>query len=532
MIRTRRFHYYLAASAAVVTFLVYLVCLKNGFVYWDDDVYVLNNPYIRTLNTDFFLWAFSGFYAANWHPLTWISHAVDYALWGFSPAGHHLSSIVLHALNTFLVALLVTRLLDSYNARAAERTNSVLSERTVLTASAVTGLLFGLHPIHVESAAWIAERKDLLCALFFMLSILSYLHPAQPADDGIVRKTRPLSLINSRYLLSLFFFLCALMSKPMAVTLPFVLLILDWFPLQKIRSWRTLWTAAAGKIPFFALSAASSVVTVMAQKSGTAVWEAVPFSVRAAVAAGSLVAYLGKMIVPLDLLPFYPYPLAATLFSVKYLAAVAALAAATIACLAVAKTSRIWTAVWCYYVLTLVPVLGLVQVGGQAFADRYAYLPSIGPFLLAGLGTAWASVRREERGQKKAVAGQVVLSCAAVVIVCLSFLTFKQIRIWQNDITLWTHVIDRESTKAILAYLNRGNAFARAGRYPEAIEDFSTVITWNYREDSQLYITRGLAYYQLGRMDLAARDLNRACELGDDFGCKAKQYFAGPDKKQ
>jgi tetratricopeptide (TPR) repeat protein len=283
--------------------------------------------------------------------------------------------------------------------------------------------------------------------------------------------------------------------------------------------------ACAEKFPFYAFSVESSVITIMAQKSGSAVWEAVPFPIRVAIASDSLISYLWKMIVPLNLLPFYPYPLNATVFSLRYIAALAFVVAITMTCLMIAKRQRLWLAVWWYYVLSLIPVLGIVQVGGQAMADRHAYLPSIGPFLLSGIGVAWASTRMEKPGYKLVVIKRIGLACVVAIFVFLSYLTLKQIKIWQNDLALWTHVIDRESTKAILAYLNRGNAFARMGRYAEAIEDFSTVIKWNYQEDSKLYINRGLAYYQLGQVELALNDLNRACELGDDFGCKAIQFF-------
>ena len=160
---------------SIITFLVYVPCLKNGFVYWDDNVYILENSHIRSLSPDLFQWAFFDFYASNWHPLTWISHAIDYAIWGLNPLGHHLSSLILHSANTFLLVLLVVALMDAYKESAKGNTRSpALTEWDILFTATVTGLLFGLHPIHVESVVWVAERKDLLCALFFLLSILAY----------------------------------------------------------------------------------------------------------------------------------------------------------------------------------------------------------------------------------------------------------------------------------------------------------------------------------------------------------------------
>ena len=167
--------YYLAASIALVTFFVYLPALRNEFVYWDDNLYIFENPHIRSLDAAFFRWAFFDFHAGNWHPLTWISHAVDYALWGLNPLGHHLTSIILHAINTALVVVLVLQLFELARERIQQNAAaSFLNGRAVLIAAGVTGLLFGIHPVHVESVAWVAERKDLLCALFFLMIIIAY----------------------------------------------------------------------------------------------------------------------------------------------------------------------------------------------------------------------------------------------------------------------------------------------------------------------------------------------------------------------
>jgi hypothetical protein len=186
MKRTWSTQYLLAASVAFLTLLVYLPALRNEFVYWDDNLYIFENPHIRSLDASFFRWAFFDFHASNWHPLTWISHAVDYALWALNPLGHHLTNIVLHAANTFLVVLLVMRLLEVLKERTTGKgLPEFLTDQTVLIAGVVTGLLFGLHPVHVESVAWVAERKDLLCALFFLLSIMAYVKYARGQGAGV-----------------------------------------------------------------------------------------------------------------------------------------------------------------------------------------------------------------------------------------------------------------------------------------------------------------------------------------------------------
>src|SRR5512144_1307441 len=219
----------MAVSLAMVTLFVYLPALRNEFVgVWDDNIYIVENPHIRSLDAAFFHWAFLDFYASNWHPLTWISLAADYALWGPNPLGYHLTNIILHAFNTLAVVLLVIKLLQTAKERqTGPDLPSFPGERTILLAAGVTGLLFGLHPLHVESVAWVSERKDLLCALFYLLSIITY-------ASYVSNKT------YKTYILTLVFFVLALMSKPMAVTLPVVLLLLDWYPLNRIASFRAL----------------------------------------------------------------------------------------------------------------------------------------------------------------------------------------------------------------------------------------------------------------------------------------------------
>ena len=378
MYETPRFKYSVAGFVSLLTFLVYLSCLHNKFVLWDDNRYVYENPHIHPLNLAFFKWAFFDFYEANWHPLTWVSHALDYAVWGLNPMGHHLTNNILHAVNTFIVVILVAKLLEAW--RPSRQQNPPLrpSEKgSYLIIAAVTGLLFGLHPLHVESVAWVSERKDLLCAMFFLLSILAY--------------------TNKHYILVLFLFALALLSKPMAVSLPAVLLILDWHPFNRISSMKSFLSALLEKLPLIALSLISSVLTVLAQKAGGALrtFDVIPLSVRVLVATESLMSYLWKMILPMNLTPYYPYPKNISLLSEECLLSVILVFGITAACIVMAKKQKLWLAVWGYYVITLLPVIGIVQVGIQAMADRYTYLPSLGPFLITGLGVAWVFKKTE-----------------------------------------------------------------------------------------------------------------------------------------
>jgi protein O-mannosyl-transferase len=492
----RNIKYVLAGSVALMTFCVYLASLNNEFVEWDDSTYVFANPFIRSFDLAFLKWAFLNFYAFNWHPLTWISHAMDYAIWGLNPLGHHLTNNILHAVNTFVVVLLVARLMSIAQNRAQA---ALLQERAIVITAATTGLLFGLHPLHVESVAWVAERKDLLCGLFYLLSVMAY------------TSYRSYSTYRT-YILSLFFFILALLSKPMAVSLPVVLLVLDWYPFGQIRSFKTFRGSFVEKLPFIALSLGSSILTVLAQRAGGSIVEieVIPLSIRMLVAVKSLIAYLWKMILPLQLLPYYPYPNDVSFFSAEYLSAMIVAVVITAACIVVTRKQKVFLSVWTYYVATLVPVLGFIQVGGQSMADRYSYLPSIGPFLLLGLLTAWLSekVLRLQR----LVLRIALFGLGMTILLSLSFLTFKQATIWKNSITLWSFVIEKEPQTVPVAYNNRGFVFYEQGQFYKAIEDYDKAIALN-SSNSDVYYNRGNAFDELGQFDKAIADYNKAIAL-------------------
>jgi tetratricopeptide (TPR) repeat protein len=562
----KNINFCVAASVSFITFITYLPALKNGFVHWDDDIYVTGNPFIRSLGLPFFKWAFSSFYASNWHPLTWLSHAVDYALWGLNPTGHHLTNIIIHAVNTFLVVVLAIKLLEIWKRRVISE--AVFDQREILITAGVTGLLFGLHPLHVESVAWVAERKDLLCAMFFSLSILAYTYYIRdmflpPAD----RVAGPAVLFQKWYLLSLGFFLLSLLSKPMAVSLPFVLLILDWFPAHRISSVKTLLNAVGEKLSFLLLGLVSSVLTILAQQRGgaTGLMEIVPLPKRIAVAAKASVVYLWKMVVPENLIPLYQYPRNATLLSVEYLSMIILILGISALLLCGAKKWKLPLALWSYYFLTLLPVLGIVQVGGQAMADRYTYLPSCGPFLALGLASVWISRILGRRSNiLKLSFGAVIVS----LLVSMAYLTSKQIGIWHDDLTLWSAVIEKapnESSRAYFlrgltyermgvldkaaqdynasiatepfhaeAFIHRGALYGEAGEFEKAIEYFDTAIKIE-PGNSEAYGDRGYAYALSGERDLALADYNKAIQLNGSFAMaylnRGNLYMAMGDKE-
>jgi tetratricopeptide (TPR) repeat protein len=550
---TKNVKYYLASSAALATFILYLPALRNEFVgVWDDNAYVAENVAIRSVNLTFFRWAFFDFHASNWHPLTWISHAVDYALWGPNPLGHHLTNIILHAANTAIVVLLMLKMLEIVKERTIQNTSTIfLTDRTILIVAGVTGLLFGLHPVHVESVAWVAERKDLLCALFFLLSVTMYTsyvrtgcHEA-PQDESFSR------FFNKRYLITFGFFILALLSKPMAVTLPVVLLILDWYPFNRIRSLKTLRAASIEKIPFFALSIASSMITILAQRAGESIisLEFAPLSSRVLTASRSLVAYLGKMILPQNLIPLYPYPKYVSLFSLEYLLVIGLTMGITAACVVLVKKQKFWLSAWAYYVVTLIPVLGIVQVGEQSMADRYTYLPSLGPFLVAGLCAAWIVGKVNNVAKSGLLVKFACTAGALIVLFSMSCITVQQIGIWKNGFVLWNHVIakgfgsataynnrgialddmgqregaiaDYEMAIALdprnyFAYNNRGVSYGKDGLYHISIEYFLKSIAINPRH-ADSYCNLGLSYFYMNQYNSALENYNKAIELKQDF---------------
>jgi lipoprotein NlpI len=529
MERTNKVKYYLAGLISLITFAVYLHALQNDFVALDDDAYIFDNLHIRSFNLPFLRWAFLGFYASNWHPLTWMSHAMDYALWGLNPLGHHLTNIILHAVNTFIVVVLAMRLTEALTWTTEQtKTATFLHERTVLITGAVTGMLFGLHPLHVESVAWVAERKDLLCALFFLLSILSYANYARGKESGVRNQGPGVGpkkiFINKHYLLSLVLFVLALMSKPMAVTLPAVLLILDWYPFIRIHSLKTFRSALVEKLPFMALSLMSSILTVLAQGAGRAIVPItfVPVPVRLLVAARSLIAYLWKMAVPVNLVPFYPYPENASLLSGKYLLAVACVVAITVTCLVLAKKQKLWLSGWGYFVITLVPVIGIVQVGGQAMADRYTYLPGLGPFLIVGCAAAWLFDRMNGT-KKRWIHAANIIGVAAIILtsVLMAYLTFQQIGVWKNSLVVLNYILDKEPHNSPQVYLYRGMALEKAGKLERALDDYNQALAQD-PSYSEAYDNRGLLYQKKGLVDKAIEDFNRSIQLDPSSG---KAYF-------
>jgi hypothetical protein len=507
-----------AAGVGLATILVFLPALRGEFVDRDDVLYVTRNPFIRHLDAALLREAFLHSWAANWHPLTWISHALDYAVWGLHPLGHHLTSVLLHAANSAMVVLLVFSLLGLARPRGGGDPGGASWATHV--AAAATGLLFAVHPLRVESVAWVSERKDVLCGSFYLLALLAYC--------GFLRATRaggPLGPRAARYAVVLALFSLALMSKPMAVSLPVVLVLMDWVPGERITDGRALVRVLIEKAPFAGLVVLSAFLTYSAQASGGTVVsvQEVPLSSRLAIAASALVTYLRESVWPVGLSPFNSAPDDVSLLSPGPLVSLCVVGLLSAGALLFLR--RRWpAALWAYYCATLLPVIGLVKVGLQATADRYTYLPSLGPTLLAGLAIGSAA-RTAAASRHRRAWGAVVVTAALSLTATLAILSARQIGIWRTSVSLWTCAIDvfprtagtgpHQAVFEGILYRNRGMAHADRGENLLALQDLGKAIAL-YPSSADLRADRGIVNLRAGRMDEALADLDAALQLVPD----------------
>jgi tetratricopeptide (TPR) repeat protein len=433
-----------AALLAVLVLAVHARALGNGFVSLDDEPYVTANPEVRAgLSWQGIRWAFTTTHEANWHPVTWISHMADVELFGLKPAGHHLTNILIHAANAVLVLLLFARM-----------TGRVWSSATVAA-------LFAMHPFRVESVAWVAERKDVLCALFGLLAMLAYVRAIRAGRRG----SSPAAVA---------LFAMSLLSKPMLVTLPFLLLLLDFWPLGRMKApdgslsrepalWRRL---VFEKAPFFLLSMGSAIVTLWAQKGGGAMADnALNFTARLGNAFYSYLAYLTKTFTPFSLSVLYPHPGKAGWMAVF---AAAILVAISLSAIHWARRCPSVAVGWFWFLGALVPVIGLVQVGWQARADRYTYLPSIGlaVVLVWGLG---------DLGRLLNTGPRLLVAAAVAAVGLLSFLTWREIGYWKDSETLYARGLATTEKNHIL-HINLGIERVRHGYVSEGLDHFRQAV--------------------------------------------------------
>jgi len=529
--------YLLLTAAALMAFWQVSYC---DFINYDDTSYVTKNIHIRNgITTEAIGWAFTTGYAGNWHPLTWISHILDVQLFGLEPRWHHMTNLLFHIVNTLLLFFVFYRM-----TKAPWK-------------SAFVAALFALHPLHVESVAWVAERKDVLSTFFWMLTMAAYIsyveHP------------------RLRTYLPVFAFLAlGLTAKPMLVTLPFVLLLLDYWPLGRMQEAGSREQGARSetqnpklgeeplsankrklpkkptdqvitqssvlrgaydpaqpygriaqrrtggpqsfalrpllweKMPLFALAALSSIVTFVAQQKAGMVKSigAFPLGARIGNTFVSYIAYIRKMVWPNNLAVHYPHPGLWPLWQV--LGAVLLLGAVTFAVIRGGKRFPYLAMGWLWFAGTLVPVIGIVQVGQQAMADRYTYIPLIGLFIMAAWGIP--ELLKKLRYRK-----EVLVASSALVLACLFIVTWIQVGYWRSSITLFDHTL-KVTDRNYIIYQNRGSAYCTLGDYRRAIDDYDRSIEIN-PGFVEAYHNRGVAYANLGDYRKAISDYDRAIAM-------------------
>jgi tetratricopeptide (TPR) repeat protein len=466
---------------AAVVWLVFGQTLQHDFVNLDDGAYVYKNPQVsRGLTTEGIIWAFTHSHASNWHPLTWISHMLDCQFYGLNPAGHHLTNILLHAANAILLFLVLRQLTAS------------------LWRSAFAAAVFALHPLRVESVAWVAERKDLLSGLFFILTIWAY--------TRYVRGPRS----PARYVVVLVLFAAGLMCKPMLVTVPVVLLALDYWPLRRmgpetdsaIKGFRIPREVILEKLPLLGLAVASCVATLVAQQTAMQPLANISLPFRAGNAAIASVIYIRQMFWPMGLAAFYPLAFR------DITASRVSLSLLLLACISVAvfllRRRRYLLTGWLFYLIMLAPVIGILQVGSQAHADRYTYLPEIGLALLLTWTVADLSARWPYRRPLLSV-------LSAGIVVALTFSAHTQASYWKDSETLWTQALSRTSDN-LMAELNLGEAVYKLGRTPEAIAHFERALQIDPNQ-AWVYSSMGAALLEIGRPSESLAILQKAIEL-------------------
>jgi len=495
----------LAVLLVLVTIALYWPATSHDFVNYDDNLVVTSNVHVQNgLTLENLKWAFFNPVNSIWHPLTVMSHMLDCQLFGLKPWGHHLMNVLFHALNAALVFVLLRQL-------------SGAVWRSLLVAA-----FFAVHPLHVESVAWVAERKDVLSGFFGLLSLIFYVRYAQRRSRVESRESNARSsnlALDFRhwaldYCLALFFFALGLMSKPMLVTWPFVMLLLDYWPLRRFElstlnfQLSTIWRLVREKIPFFALAVATSIVTFVVQKQtgALAAGETIPLGARVGNALVSYCRYLGKLFWPTDLAVFYPHsgywPLEQVLLAGGLILGI------TVLFIVKRGQYPFLLMGWLWFCGTLVPVIGLVQVGGQAMADRYTYIPSLGVLIL----TIWGAYELTRHWQHR----MIMLSVAgwAAIVLCLG-LTRQQLGYWQDSETLFRHAL-AVTENNYLAYNNLGVALDKQDQTDEAISQYQEAIRLKpgYAEAHNNF---GVALDKQDQTDKAIRQYQEAIRLEPDY---------------
>ena len=478
---------------ALATLAVYWPVKNHEFIKYDDDKYITDNRNVQSgLNPESIRWAFTTGHASNWHPVTWMSHELDCQIFDLNAGAHHMVNVFFHIMNTLLLFVVLKRMTKA------------------IWPSAFVAALFGLHPLHVESVAWAAERKDVLSTFFWMLTMWAYVRYAEHPKV-------------TRYLLALLFFVIGLMAKPMLVTLPFVLLLLDYWPLERMRfgklineekqknpiQQKPVLHLLIEKIPFIFFSIVSSVVTFIVQHRTGAVQtiEAIDIKSRVGNAVVAYIGYIEKMIWPDNLAVLYPHPGGS--LSMSKVAGCGLLLILLSACfIFLARRHKYLIVGWLWYIGTLVPVIGLVQVGVQAMADRYTYIPMTGLFIIIAWG---ASDLFRSLPYRKFILG----FCAVAILSAITVKTSQQLKYWQNSETLFQHTLSVTKNNYVMQN-NYANYLMSMGKLNDAVEHFNESLKIKPRA-AKVHNNLGNALSKLGKIDDATEQYRTALSLEPDF---------------
>ena len=475
----------IALILSVTTVSVYWRAGTHEFINFDDDQYVYENYHVQNgLTLDSVTWAMTTTHAANWHPFTWLSHMTDVQLYGMNPRGHHLTNVIIHTVSSLLLLLLLYRCTGSF------------------WQSSFVAALFALHPLHVQSVAWVAERKDVLSAFFCFLTLLLY-------AEYTARKSSVL------FIVTILAFVAGLMSKPMLVTLPIVMLLLDFWPLKRYRYEEielrqlsgTVLSLIKEKILFFACSLLSSIITVYAQNSGSAIRsiEELPFLARIENALTAYIKYLLMTFWPVDLAILYPVSVAIPTWQ--------AIGSLLVLLLLSVGAVRCWRrypyipAGWFWFLITLVPVIGLIQVGAQAMADRYTYIPLIGIFII----TAWG-VNDLVHGFK--YRKELLILVAALVIIASTAVTWQQLGYWHDSISLYRQALKVTSGNFLINF-NLAVALEKKGEVAPAIQEYRNTLHIN-PDYAKAHTNLGAVLFLHGDSDSALHEYREAIRINPD----------------
>lgn len=464
-----------------VCLLIYGQVIGFQFINFDDNLYVYDNPFVLAgLTGRSFRWAFTTFHSANWHPLTWASHMIDASLFGANPSGHHIVNLIFHAANSVLAFVIFRRFTGD------------------LWKSAMVAFLFAVHPAHVESVAWVSERKDVLSTLFWLLTMLAYFRFARE-EESLAKR-----MLSGGYVLVVVCFALGLMSKPMLVTLPFVLLLCDYWPLARLKSLKDLVPLVLEKLPLFVLSGISAYVTIRAQAAYGAIQstQMLPLDMRLSNALVSYVKYIVMLLYPANLGMGYAYDYSLPAWQIR--GSVLLLALITAFCVWQRRNRKYLIVGWLWFVGTLIPVIGIVQVGSQSMADRYTYVPYFGLFIILVWGVA-------EFVPKLRLNFSSTVVVAAIPIAVLSFLAFNQTSYWQNSIKLYSHTLNAGQGNFLTMH-NLCSALTGQNRFAEAeVQCLNSIQADPGFPESHVLL--GVVSLKLGKYDVSIAEFRRAMEL-------------------